>query len=74
MQNAKCKSYNSQIPSSKLNNSKHNKCLNKKKFKAKDNVSNNSTNTLNHEDRSFSYFGWVSQSTVDHYKQHYCHC
>ena len=44
-----------------------------KQHKANNNVSNNTTNTLNHQDQSFGYLGWVLQNTVDHYKQHSRH-
>ena len=29
---------------------------------------------LNHQDQSFSYHGWVPQSTVGHYKKHSRYC
>ena len=45
-----------------------------KQHKANNNVSNNNTNTLNHQDQSFGYLGWVPQSTIDYYIQHSRYC
>ena len=88
-QSSKFKSYNSQILSSKLNNSKvyimfhiNNSeqitmsipNVSHKQHKANNNVSNNNTNTLNHQDQSFGYLGWVPQSTIDYYIQHSRYC
>ena len=45
-----------------------------KQHKTNNNVSNNTTNTLNHQDQSVSYLGWVPQIIVDYYKQKSCYC
>ena len=45
-----------------------------KQSKANKNVSNNTTNTLNHQGQSFGYLEWVPQSWVDYHKQHSHHC
>ena len=62
---SKFKSYNSQIRGSKLNNLKQ-ITMSKpdvlhKQHKVNNNVSNNTTNTLNHQHQSFGYLGWVPQ-------------
>jgi len=62
---SKFKSYNSQIPSSKLNNLKQITMsivdVSHKQHKVNNNVSNITTNTLNHQHQSFGYLGWVPQ-------------
>ena len=42
--------------------------INNKKQKTKNKISNNTTNTLNHQDQSFGYLEWVIQTMVDYYK------
>ena len=66
---SKFKSYNSQIRSSKLNNLKQ-ITMSKpdvlhKQHKVNNNVSNNTTNTINHQHQSFGYLGWVPQRMMN---------
>ena len=60
---SKFKSYNSQIPSSKLNKQITMSIpdVSHKQHKVNNNVSNNTTNTINHQHQSFGYLGWVPQ-------------
>ena len=36
-------------------------------------IFHNTTNTLNHQDQSFRYLGWIPKSTVNYYKQNSHH-
>ena len=60
---SKFKSYNSQIPSSKLNKQIIMSIpdVSHKQHKVNNNVLNNTTNTINHQHQSFGYLGWVPQ-------------
>ena len=64
---SKFKSYNSQIPSSKLNKQITMSIpdVSHKQHKVNNNVLNNTTNTINHQHQSFGYLGWVPQRMMN---------